>query len=406
MARSRFNRGVFLLEGLNAIATGLFFNYLFFFLKSEYGYTNRQNLLVGALNGLIYVPFALYGGKLGQKRGYLFALNLGFALMAVSLIGGAFAKSAAAVLVAMSVWTVGMCFTWPNLEALACDHQPPEALPGTIGVYNVVWSGAGALSLFGGGAVAQMFGWRSIFWIPVLIHVAQIVIALRMQSSWEKIAATPQPRSSAHDEDPQGASFLKLAWLANPFAYIAINATIPLLPDLAVRFQLSPAFAGFFCSIWFFARAFTFVALALWTGWHYQFKYLALSFVGMLVSFVAMLLVPNLAAVVVVQLLFGWCLGLIYYSSLYYSMHVGETKGEHGGMHEAAIGVGIFGGPAIGAASLYLAPGVEKSNVAGVGLVLAIGFIGLLAIRRASHRATRGSEQSRAMAAADASGKT
>ena len=34
----------------------------------------------------------------------------------------------------------------------------------------------------------------------------------------------------------------------------------------------------------------------------------------------------------------------------------GETKGEHGGIHEAAIGLGNFAGPALGAASLDFLP--------------------------------------------------
>jgi len=59
---------------------------------------------------------------------------------------------------------------------------------------------------------------------------------------------------------------------------------------------------------------------------------------------------------VLAQILFGGAIGLIYYSSLFYSMDVGETKGEHGGIHEAAIGLGNFAGPAMGAMSLYLWP--------------------------------------------------
>jgi len=56
------------------------------------------------------------------------------------------------------------------------------------------------------------------------------------------------------------------------------------------------------------------------------------------------------------QILFGFSVGLIYYSSLYYSMDVGEASGAHGGFHEAALGVGIFAGPAVGATTLFLFP--------------------------------------------------
>lgn len=388
MNRARFNNGVFLLEALNSIGTGFYFNYLFFFLKSEFGFTNMQNLLVCALNGLIFAPCALYGGRFGQKHGYLNAFKVGSVIMAVCLAASAFLTTVPALMIAMGFWTFGMCFTWPNLEALASDRQDPAKLPGVIGVYNVVWSGANALAYFSGGAVAEALGWKSIFWIPVVVHIVQLAVALTMRSGWAKICAAPvEVTGDIHESHPSGPIFLKMAWIANPFAYIAINAIIPLIPDVANKLELSPKFAGFFCSIWFFARMGTFVVLALWDGWHYRFGHLIASYVGLLFSFGAILLLDNLWGIVAVQIAFGWCVGLIYYSSLYYSMHVGDTKGEHGGIHEAAIGLGIFAGPAIGAGSLALFPENKASSVIGVAIVLAVGLATLFRVKAREGRA-------------------
>jgi len=74
-------------------------------------------------------------------------------------------------------------------------------------------------------------------------------------------------------------------------------------------------------------------------------------------------------------------LGLIYYSSLFYSMDVGETKGEHGGIHEAAIGAGNCGGPAIAAAALLLFPDHPASGTLAVCLLLLCGLGGLFWLR-------------------------
>lgn len=376
MNRRQFNKYVFLVEGLNALGTTFYINYLFFFLKNHFAFTSKQNLLVCALNGLIFAPFALIGGRVGQRYGYMNALGAGGAIMIVSLAFSAlFTGSVIALMAGMVLWTVGMCFTWPNLEALASDHQDPARLPAVLGVYNVVWSAGGALANFFGGAVAETLGWLSIFWVPIVIHIIQIALVLRLAPAWKNISTAPVPRTGdLHEAHPRGPLFLKMAWLANPLAYIAINTVIPLIPDVAAKLGMSPKFAGFFCSIWFFSRSFTFVVLAFWPGWHYRFDYLALAYVGMLMSFGGILLLKTIPGLVLVQIAFGWCIGLIYYSSLYYSMHVGETKAEHGGVHEAAIGLGIFGGPAIGAASLQLFPAYSQSSVYGVTIVLAAGF--------------------------------
>jgi MFS family permease len=385
VTRSRLNVYVYLLEALNALSTAFYFNYLFFFLKSEYAFTNFQNLLVCALNGAVFIPCALLGGKYGQKHGYVNAFALGSAVMIAALGVSAFLSGVPALMIAMCVWTFGMCFTWPNLEALACDHVDPAKLPGIIGVYNVVWAAGGAIAYFFGGTLAESLGWRSIFWLPAIINGAQLVVAFYLNPHWKKICAQPvQITGDIHESHPRGPLFLKLAWIANPFAYVAINAVVPVFPTVAAKFQLSPKFAGYFCSVWFFSRMFTFAALAIWPGWHYRFRYLILAYIGMVLCFAGVLLIDNLWAVVAVQVAFGWCLGLIYYSSLYYSMHVGDTKGEHGGAHEAAIGAGIFAGPAIGATSLALFPNQPHSSVLGVALVLAAGFATLLLIRKKS----------------------
>jgi MFS family permease len=382
MNRSRFNYGIFVIEALNALGTAFYINYLFFFLRNEFAFTNKQNLLVCALNGLAFAPCALLGGRFGQKHGYLNGLALGSVVMIGCLGACVFLSSATGLILAMVGWTFGMCFTWPNLEALASDHQDPAKLPGTLGVYNVIWSGGGAIALFSGGAVAEKLGWKSIFWVPILIHLLQLVLVFALKPAWKKLCAAPvEITGDLHESHPEGSIFLKMAWIANPFAYIAINTIVPLIPDVATRLNLSPKFAGFFCSIWFFSRMFTFVFLALWPGWHYRFRYLVAAYVGMIICFCGILSFENLWLLVAAQVGIGWCIGLIYYSSLYYSMHVGENKGEHGGVHEAVIGLGIFAGPAMGAASLQFFPDRAQSSVIGVAIVLVIGLVALLRVR-------------------------
>ena len=86
------------------------------------------------------------------------------------------------------------------------------------------------------------------------------------------------------------------------------------------------------------------------------------AYLALIGTFAAILMAPNLAVLVLAQIVFGCVVGLIYYSSLFYSMDLGDTKGEHGGIHEAAIGLGNFAGPAVGAASLYFPPAIRQQR--------------------------------------------
>jgi hypothetical protein len=94
-----------------------------------------------------------------------------------------------------------------------------------------------------------------------------------------------------------------------------------------------------------------------------------------------MLLAGSLWVLVLSQLILGLAFGLIYYSSLFYSMDVGVTKAEHAGIHEAVIGAGNCGGPAIAAAALLLFPAIPSSGTLAVCLLLLCGLGGLFWLR-------------------------
>jgi hypothetical protein len=173
-----------------------------------------------------------------------------------------------------------------------------------------------------------------------------------------------------------------MAWLANPFAYIAINTLVAAMPAVARGLGLSTTLAGFCCSVWCFARMGAFVGLWRWDGWHYRFRWLLVAYMGLAGSFACILLVHSLAVVVVAQMVFGCSVGLVYYSSLFYSMDRSETKGEHGGIHESVIGLGNCAGPAVGALALQLSPNVANSGALAVTGLLLLGLGALAAIWR------------------------
>src|SRR5208283_42105 len=248
------------------------------------------------------------------------------------------------------------------------------------------WAATNALALFGGGTLVEQFGFKTIFYLPVAVFIALLGLVFWLQKHTAAARAAghepaPAPVPDPHRPSPaKTRAFLRMAWLANPVAYIAINTFIPMLPTLAAQFQLTPMFAGFACSLWGFVRLGTFVVLWLWTDWHYRFRWLVTAFALLIVSFAMILTVPSLALLIVAQIFFGGAIGLIYYSSLFYSMDASDAKGDHGGIHEAAIGVGNFIGPGVGAASLQFLPQYAGSSAVAVSVLLLCGFGGLLAI--------------------------
>jgi len=384
----RLKISCFTLEGLNSFATVLYFNYLYFFMRDTFGFDDKHNLLLAGWLGFVYVFAAWQAGRFAQRAGYFTALKIGFGIMAVSLVAGLCLHTVIGQIFAASCVTIGMCFIWPTLEALVSDSETAARLPNIVGLYNVVWAVTNAASYFIGGMLIEAFGYKIIYMLPLVVVLFQLGTVFWMQHHATELAreALNKPKTDLPPEphrpaSPQAKAFLKMAWMANPFAYIAIQTLIAVIPGIAEKFHLTPMMAGFACTLWCFVRLGFFVVLWHWTDWHYRFRWLVTSFVVLILSFATILMAPNLAVLIVAQIFFGGAIGLIYYSSLFYSMDAGgETRGEHGGVHEAAIGLGNCLGPAIGAAALQWAPANPNSGAIAVSALLLCGLGGLIGI--------------------------
>jgi MFS family permease len=306
------------------------------------------------------------------------------AMLAASQVDGVW-PTLALVMIA----NFGVCFLWPPMEALMSEGEPPSRLQGLVGLYSCSWAGCSALAYFSGGAILDHYDLRSIFFVPSGIFVGLLFFLF-----WFERQVKRQPPLATVDQHPllhavggdsaspiAPATFLKMAWLANPMAYLLINTVVSTIPSLAQRYHFNSTQAGFACSAWLFARAASFFLLRLWPNWHYRFRFLAIGYGAMVISFAAMLIVQNLVVLIISQLVLGLTVGLMYYSSLFYSMDVGETKGEHGGIHESAIGLGSGTGPAVAALALWVFPNHSASGAIGVCGILLVGFATLMWMR-------------------------
>src|SRR5215469_15653779 len=103
--------GYFVLEGLNSFATVYYFYYFYFYMQKVYGFDNKANLALAALNGGTYAVLAWWGGKFAQHFGYFTALKLGFASMLTALAIGSQLHSATGQILMMLLTVFGMCFT-------------------------------------------------------------------------------------------------------------------------------------------------------------------------------------------------------------------------------------------------------------------------------------------------------
>lgn len=378
MSHRAFKIRVFVLEGLNALTLAFYFLFLFFYMQKEHGFGNMENLLLGGYGGFVYMVASFSFGRWGRRIGFLRCLRAAFTVVSITLAVGSQVTGTTGQLVVFTVAAFAMGFIWAPLQALCCAGESPDRVQRIVGIYNTIWASLVALGYFAGGALYEAWP-QGIFLVPAVIAAVQLLLASPLQiDSIETSEANPVASDEKERAVPSivARAFLKMCWIANPFAFVAANVCTPTIPTLAERFGLTPTMAGVFCSVWLFSRAAGFVLFWQWTGWHYRLRWLVLAFFGMIGGFAGILMSPTLPLVFVAQLVFGLALGLIYYSSLYYSMHVDtDSQGEHGGIHEAVIGAGNFIGPLIGAGAILAFPQVEHAGTLTVSVALALGFV-------------------------------
>jgi MFS family permease len=378
---SRSKKLFYLFEGITSFSSVYYSNFLFFFMQKQFGFGDLENLFLAALNGLVYTVGSWQGGKFAQKHGPVVSITIGVGGICCALFVGGLVHTMTAQIATYAFWTLSVCFIWPALEAIVSEDAG-DGLSNMVGLYNLTWAGSAASAYFVTGLLLEKLGLQSLFWLPFGLHLLQLLVllpiaaaALRLE---HKHLTVKSQEISIKRRPSHSKKFLYMSWLANPFSYVAISTVIPLIPSISQRFGLSTGLAGICCSVWMFARLLTFFALWKWSGWHYRFKWMFGAFLTMIVCYAGMLLANSLSMLILTQTGFGISIGIIYYSSLFYSMNISEEKGANGGLHEAMIGAGLFVGPAFGAACLYFIPAVAGISGMPVNGLLLIGFTGLI----------------------------
>src|SRR3990172_8585965 len=192
MTPRQLKTGWFVVEGLNSFTTTIYFYYFYFFTQQQFGFGDKINLALAALNGLIYALAAWSGGRFAQRFGYVVALKVGLAAMAAAMLAGTQVASPFSHVLVMGMAVVGACFTWPALEALVSEGESRAGLQRRVGLYNVVWAGTGALAYFIGGAMLEKLGLKSMFLVPLAIQLVQLALTL-----WLEHAAKSKPPERA-----------------------------------------------------------------------------------------------------------------------------------------------------------------------------------------------------------------
>jgi predicted MFS family arabinose efflux permease len=374
-----------IIAGLNSFACSLFLLSIFFWSRERYDFTNTENLLLGAVQGICYIISARIGGRLSDRWGHHRLLVVGLAGMAFFTLTGWIPEYHAMPYLVLAGYTIFMGGTWPSLMS-GVMHLPGKFnVPQRLGIYNLVWSFSGTLGFFMSGFIFTRDA-DSILWITGIIHVIQLgwIFYHRNRHVVEGSSAMTFPHIGNEKSREVKDYLTRLSWLSNSVGYFLAGSFSALTPHLGVKLGLSQTWTIWLGASLLGARGIGFLLLRKWDGWHYSY---ACSLVALWSAplLLAMVFFSNSIPVVAIAcLLLGLSLGLSYYMSIYYSLDARDEKGGQGGLHESIIGMGVLFGPLTGAVGGYLTGttiGAKATIVISALIISAIGLT-LLKTRR------------------------
>jgi MFS family permease len=387
----------YLVEGVSSHSVALMLASIYFFTTQRFGWRSAQNFSMAAVLGVVYVAGALCAHGVAVRLGRRQTLVVTYLLMSAIAWAAVAAQYRPPVLVVLLVaYSALSAITWPALESLVSSGADAHDLSRRLGVYNCVWSGAGTFTMAMAGTLLKYWP-TGTFAVPGFWHAAMAlllwrVLARERSARPEVDVGAPQSDAPPHlTPEPELLRVRTLAlWmsrLALPATFVVISSLLAAMPTLPLIQRLDPAARTVVGSVWMAARWVAFLALGATVWWHTRPRALLTAALLLLAGFLAVTIraewlpgsphlatAPWLVWMIAWQAVLGLALGLIYAASLYFGMVLSDGSTEHGGYHEALIGMGTVLGPGAGALAEHVGGGNPLWGVLAVSVVLALSI--------------------------------
>jgi len=388
------------LAAIASSGTSLMITGIYFYMANQYRWGLKQNFLLAAGQGAVYIVGALNSHRITQRLRPRNALAIVYTLMAACAIWAMvmrhFPMWVSALLL---LYTIISVISWPILESQVTTGTDSHTMSKRISTYNLVWAATGVFMLAVNGAIIQHLPIGVFLW-PAAAHVITMAIVMakapRANAGESAAGALTGGITSETTEPPVRAPAalhcepdllrsrtlaLWLSRLALPATYVVIYGLMSLMPSLPIMQKLDPTKQTLVGSIWMASRWVAFLVLGLTTWWHTRPRLLLAAAMVMLVAFVGVTVRPtdvlhhstftlDLLSMSFWQLALGACMGVVYSCSLYFGMVLSHGSTEHGGYHEALIGLGQVLGPGAGAIAAIVRPGNVGAGIMAVGSVI------------------------------------
>jgi hypothetical protein len=347
---------------LASIGTGVFWHGLPFIAKHTYEFTQRRNLVMYALMGVVYAAGAFRSGPITRWLGCaiepreVLAACLG--LQAVVCLLPVLLGREWALWLAAGVVTIVSSITWPLVESYLTAGRHGPAMRTAIARFNLTWMPAVAVPLF---IMAPLLERHGAWALAGLAGACALALATLPFFS-ARPAAHDADEAAIHVADAYPA-LLRSARVLLPISYLLTSAMAPILPYRFEHLHVAVSWETPSTATWMLVRVAALIVMWRVPFWHGRWGTLLIGALTMIGGFITVVLAPTLGVMLAGFASLGVGTGVVYYAALYYAMAVGHAEVDAGGTHEGLIGAGYALGPGAALAGSAVGGGAAMAGV-------------------------------------------
>jgi len=390
--------GLYLASGLMNFAGVIAMVSLCYYAKDHLDANLMQLGLITFLGNFVYVALCPLLGRLSDRYGRRPFIVSSTLIFASAYFAAYFSTQVWHLYLVTAFSGAGHALFWPSVEAELAAEADTHQLRRRIGRFNISWS----IGDIPGALVAGL----AYDWHPQLpfLCAALTGVGISMMNAVIRISAHTEETRARHRETVNGhalprnhLTFWKLALVANFFSAGFISIIRRLFPDLAVEaLKYTGTQWGLLVMVMAITRTAVFAIMERHHGWLYRPKRL---FAVQLLFPIGCLIIVFAQSYWVFVLAFG-CIGaacgVVYFSSLYYSVHGAGSQAHRAGLHESVLGLGAGVIPLIVSRSRSLAEPYWHNAIRApylLGIALAVVALAIQAVIFARSRKTARTEK-------------
>ena len=337
---------------------------------------------VTAISTAFFVTLAIPFGRLSDRIERTRILSAACLLLAgVSLIFP-FCRHKLHLALAFPCVGVSMALFWPAYEAWLAEREGGGGLIKRVMTFNLFWS----IGIMIGPVISSYLyrssnpvipfylasGFSLFNWFTIYSQAKSHDV--RKQSADVRLKPTPtleEPPSSTAPSPALKHACLRIARIANFGLWFSLGVLRQLSPKLTVEMGIPARTFGNLMLTLGVVQTLMFLWLGTHrsTRWHYRFLPLiclqflaAIGFTGIWFLRQPVLWATAFGAI-------GVCGAVTYFSSMYYSLHGQQDKGDKSGWHEAILGSGTLLGPFLGGVFADSTLGVKSPYLLCAGVI-------------------------------------